>query len=122
MMNNNNEENTKKTIEKTYRLEKQVENWDLFAKIAPTIFLIVCFVLLAIGSVSFDTVFYIGMVLFALTAVVWWFWTIFSIRFLVRTLRRASIGLIEVTSELVNAKKELKEIVRHEENNRSKSN
>lgn len=122
MMNNNNEENTKKTIEKTYRLEKQVENWDLFAKIAPTIFLIVCFVLLAIGSVSFDTVFYIGMVLFALTAVVWWFWTIFSIRFLVRTLRRASIGLIEVTSELIDAKKELKEIVRHEENNRGKSN
>ena len=113
-----NKEQTQKDIERSYKIEKQVERWDLFAKIAPAIFLISCFVLLAIGSITFETVFVVGMILFSLTAVVWWFWTIFSIRHLVRTLRRASLGLIDVTGELKEAKKELKEYL-NEENNRS---
>ena len=108
-------------IKRSYKIEKQVERWDLFAKIAPTVFLLVCFILLSIGSVSFETVFVVGMIMFSATAVTWWFWTIFSIRHLVRTLRRASTGLIEVTSGLVEAKRELKELI-DEENNSSKSN
>ena len=116
-----NKEELEKDIQKSKRIDLQVENWDLFAKLAPTIFLLVCFGLLLTGSVSFDTVFTIGMVLFALTAVVWWFWTIFSIRFLVKTLNRASNGLIEVTGELTEAKRELKELL-NEEDNISKRN
>lgn len=113
-----NKEQTQKDIDRSYKIEKQVERWDLFAKIAPSIFLIVCFILLALGSISFETVFVIGMILFSLTAVVWWFWTIFSIRHLVRTLRRASNGLIEVTGDLKEAKKDLRRYL-DEENNRS---
>lgn len=113
-----NKEQTQKDIEHSYKIEKQVERWDIFAKIAPTVFLITCFVLLALGSISFETVFVIGMILFSLTAVVWWFWTIFSIRHLVRTLRRASTGLVEVTSDLKEAKKDLRKYL-DEENNRS---
>jgi ABC-type transport system involved in Fe-S cluster assembly fused permease/ATPase subunit len=111
---------TEKDIERTSRIENQVERWDLFAKLAPTIFLLVCILLLVVGSVSFETVFTIGMILFSLTAVTWWFWTIYSIRFLVKTLNRASSGLIEVTDDLVEAKRELKEYVRLEEDNNSK--
>jgi len=113
-----NKEQTQKDIVRSYKIEKQVERWDLFAKIAPSIFLIVCFILLALGSISFETVFVVGMILFSLTAVVWWFWTIFSIRHLVRTLRRASTGLIEVTGDLKEAKKDLRRYL-DEENNRS---
>lgn len=112
---------TQRDIKRATAIEKQVERWDLFAKIAPTIFLIVCFVLLLTGSISFDTVFTIGMVLFSVTAVTWWFWTIFSIRGLVRILNRASTNLIEVGDELTAAKHELKDIV-SEENNNSKRN
>ena len=108
-----------KDIQKSKRIDRQVERWDLFAKLAPTIFLIVCFILLITESVSFETVFTIGMGLFALTAVTWWFWTIFSIRFLVKTLNKASNGLIEVTEELSEAKKELKDLI-DEENNSGK--
>lgn len=104
-------------IKKSKRIDLQVEHWDLYAKIAPTVFLLVCFALLLTGSVSFNTVFTIGMILFALTAVVWWFWTIFSIRFLVKTLNRASNGLIAVTEELIETKKELKEYLREEDFN-----
>jgi fatty-acid desaturase len=108
---------TQKDIDRSYKIEKQVERWDLFAKIAPTIFLVVCFVMLALGSISFETVFVVGMILFSVTAVIWWFWTIFSIRHLVRTLRRASTGLLDVTGELKEAKKDLRKYL-DEENNR----
>lgn len=117
-MDNN---STQHDIKRANAIEKQVERWDLFAKIAPTVFLVVCFVLLLTGSVSFDTVFTIGMTLFSITAVTWWFWTIFSIRGLVRILNKASTNLIEVGDELTEAKRELKDILR-EENNNSKRN
>lgn len=105
-------------IKRTKQIEQQVEKWDLFAKIAPTVFLLACFILLSLGSVSFETVFYVGMVLFSITAVTWWFWAIFSIRYLVKLLNRSSKGLIDVTSELAHAQQELKALV-NEENDRS---
>lgn len=106
-------------LQKASRIEDQVERWDLFAKVAPAFFLLVCFLLLIVEAVSFQTVFSVGMVLFALTAVTWWFWTIFSIRFLVKLLKRASTGLIDVTTDLSETKKDLKEYV-DEENHRRK--
>ena len=118
-MNNNN--NLAEDIKKSKAIERQVERWDLFAKLAPTVFLLVCFVLLISGSVSFDTVFTVGMIMFAITAVIWWFWAIFSIRRLVRILNKASNGLIDVSKELTEAKRELKEYIR-EEDNSSKRN
>jgi MFS superfamily sulfate permease-like transporter len=114
-----NKKTMKEDIQKSKKIARQVENWDMFAKLAPTIFLIVCFILLITEAVAFETVFSIGMILFALTAVTWWFWTIFSIRFLVKTLNRASNGLIEVTNDLSKARKELKDYL-DEESNSSK--
>ena len=108
-------------IKRSNAIERQVERWDLFAKLAPTAFLLVCFVLLISGSVSFDTVFTIGMGMFAITAVIWWFWTIFSIRRLVRILNRSSNGLIDITKDLKETKRELKEYM-DEENNSGKRN
>lgn len=103
-------------LEKTKKIEQQVERWDLFAKIAPTIFLIGCFVLLAMG-VSFEIMFNIGLSGFAVTAVIWWFWAIFSIRLLIKILNRATENLFEVGNELKRVKKEYQEL-RNEENNR----
>lgn len=110
-------EEIQKDNERSKKIDKQVERWDLFAKIAPTIFLIVCLILLLTESVTFEQVFSIGMILFALTAVTWWFWAIFSIRFLVKTISRARHGLIEVTYELKEARKELRELIDDENNN-----
>lgn len=103
-------------LERTKKIEKQVERWDLFAKLAPTIFLLGCFAFLAMGM-SFETLFKFGMVAFAITAVTWWFWTIYSIRHLVRIFKRATENLIETGQELKAVKKEYVEL-RDEENNR----
>jgi len=103
-------------LKRAKKIEEQVERWDLFAKIAPTFFLAFCFLLMVLGIFDFDTIFYIGLGLFAFTAVVWWFWTIFSIRFLVRLLRKASTNLVEVSKDLSEVKKELVDEIKHQEN------
>ena len=93
---------------KAHRIEKQVERWDMFAKLAPTFFLFVCFVLLVTGNTTFNTIFLFGMMGFSITAVVWWFWTIYSIRYLVRMFNRATNDLIETGEELKSVREELR--------------
>jgi hypothetical protein len=100
------------------RIEQQVEKWDLFAKIVPTIFLVACFLFLVLGIVDVETVFYVGLVFFALTAATWWFWTIYSIRFLVRLLGNTSHKLLETGEELQSIRTEYKEL-RNDENHNS---
>lgn len=94
---------------KARRIEKQVESWDTFAKLAPTFFLFVCFILLVTGNTTFDNIFLFGMMGFSITAVIWWFWTIYSIRFLVRMFNQATNDLIETGEELKSVRKELRD-------------
>jgi hypothetical protein len=88
------------------RIEKQVARWDLYAKIAPTFFLVVSAISLAYGITSFNTLFNIGMILFALTAVTWWFWTIFTIRYIIRLMSSATQDLDDVKQDLKDIRKE----------------
>ena len=92
---------------KAEQIERQVERWDLFARIVPTVFLVVCIGLISTGIIDFETAFWVGLTLFAMTAVTWWFWTIFTIRLLVRTLNRASKNLGEVRQEFAQVNKDL---------------
>ena len=89
---------------------KQVERWDLYARLAPTIFLASCMILIALDVINFSLAFYIGLGLFATTAVTWWFWTIYTIRHLVKTLSDASTGLKDVRDEFRHINKEIRNI------------
>ena len=89
------------------KIEIQVEKWDVFARITPTVFLIISIILISTGYISFDTAFYLGLGLFAVTAVTWWFWTIYTIRHLIRTLNRASNNLLDVRNEFIEVKTEV---------------
>ena len=91
------------------KIEKQVARWDLYAKIAPTIFLVTGGISLTIGITSFDTLFNIGMILFAFTAVTWWFWTIITVKYIIRTMSSATTNLIEVKQDLKDIRKSLEE-------------
>jgi CBS domain containing-hemolysin-like protein len=90
------------------RIEAQVERWDLFAKLVPTVFLVFAAILISLGIISFATAFWVGIGMFASTAVVWWFWTIYTIRQLIKTLARASQNLLEVKTEFVEIHKQVK--------------
>jgi hypothetical protein len=94
------------------KIEQQVARWDLYAKIAPTIFLVVGGISLAIGITSFDTLFNIGMILFAFTAVTWWFWTIITVKYIIETMSSATTNLLEVKQDL----KDIRESIAEEQN------
>lgn len=95
--------------DKKYRqVEKQVGHWDLYARLMPTIFLVISIFLVWFGAIDFSQAFWLGLGLFSVTAVTWWFWTIFTIRLLVRTLGRASRNLEEVKNEFKLIYKEVK--------------
>jgi hypothetical protein len=89
------------------KIETQVERWDLFARLVPTVFLIINLVLVTTGIINFEQAFWVGLGLFALTAVTWWFWTIYTIRHLVKTLNRATKNLGEVRDEFKSVSQDL---------------
>ena len=80
-------------------IEAQVERWDLFARLVPTVFLVINLILVSTGIIDFEQAFWLGLGLFAITAVTWWFWTIYTIRHLVKTLAVAATSLKEVREE-----------------------
>lgn len=97
------------TIEQTKRVEQQVERWDLYARIAPTVFLVISALCISFGIIDFNAAFFIGIGLFAVTAVTWWFWTIYTIKHLVNTLNRASTNLLEVREEFTAINKDIRD-------------
>ena len=109
-------ENNKATRE---AIEIQVERWDVYARITPTIFLIISMILISTGIIDFQTAFWVGLGMFAVTAVTWWFWTIYTIRHLIRTLNRASNNIVKVKDEFISIKREV-EAFRRENEQQSK--
>lgn len=94
--------------EKHRQIEKQVNRWDIYARLMPPMFLVLSLFLVWSGYISFELAFWVGLGLFACTAVIWWFWTIFTIKLLVRTLNRAGKNLEEVKIEFKEIHKQVK--------------
>ena len=92
------------------KITKQVERWDLFARLTPTLFLATSLILVLFDLVPLDYAFYIGLTGFAVTAVSWWWWAIFTIRYLITILSRASTNLLDVNEEMTVVKKELQDL------------
>tara|TARA_B110000977_G_scaffold9243_1_gene12328 strand:+ start:5083 stop:5394 length:312 start_codon:yes stop_codon:yes gene_type:complete len=95
---------------KNQLIAEQVERWDLYARLTPTIFLLSSIILILFDIIDFETAFYVGLVGFAITAVVWWWWAIFTIKYLITTLNRASKNLQEVNQEVKAITQEVKNI------------
>ena len=96
--------NEQKQIEK---IEAQVQLWDMFARIVPIVFLVFALGLVCLGIIDYKQAFWAALSVFAVTAVTWWFWTIYTIRLLVRTLHRASKNLSEVREEFKKVSREV---------------
>ena len=95
---------------KNQKIAKQVERWDLFARLTPTFFLATSLILVVFDLVKLEYAFYIGLTGFAITAVSWWWWAIFTIKYLVTILSRASSNLTDVNNEIKIVRKELEDL------------
>jgi hypothetical protein len=96
--------------ERNQKIAQQVERWDLYARLTPTIFLVGSLFLIVFGIIDFETAFYVGLVGFALTAVVWWWWAIFTIKYLVTVLNRTSKNLQDTAIEISQIRTEIEKI------------
>tara|TARA_X000001036_G_C20688588_1_gene808574 strand:+ start:3759 stop:4103 length:345 start_codon:yes stop_codon:yes gene_type:complete len=104
----------KQDIEKNKEIQDQVERWDIMAKVVPTSFLLISLGLTIWGWISVDTAFWVGFSIFALTSVLWWFWTIFTIRHLITVLNRASKNLSEIRRDFRDVSKEVEEFKKND--------
>lgn len=96
--------------ERNQKIAKQVERWDLYARLTPTIFLVGSLFLIVFKIIEFETAFYVGLVGFAFTAVVWWWWAIFTIKYLVIVLNRTSKNLQDTAIEISQISTEIEKI------------
>jgi hypothetical protein len=96
--------------ERNQKIDQQVERWDLYARLTPTIFLVGCLFLILFKIIDFETAFYVGLVGFAFTAVVWWWWVIFTIKYLVTVLNRTSKNLQDAATEISQISTEIEKI------------
>ena len=96
--------------ERNKNIIKQVERWDLYARITSTLFLVTAMLVVIFDIASQQSVIIVGLTGFAFTAVVWWWWAIFTIKYLVTSLNRASKGLSEVTHEIQSVSEEVRDL------------
>ena len=96
--------------ERNRKIAQQVERWDLYARLTPTIFLVGSLFLILFKIIDFETAFYVGLVGFAFTAVVWWWWAIFTIKYLVTVLNRTSKNLQDTAIEISQISTEIEKI------------
>ena len=97
-------------VRRNQKIAQQVERWDLYARLTPTIFLVGSLFLIIFKIIDFETAFYVGLVGFAFTAVIWWWWAIFTIKYLVTVLNRTSKNLQDTAIEISQISTEIEKI------------
>ena len=97
-------------LKRNQKIAKQVERWDLYARLTPTVFLAGSILLIVFNIINFETAFYVGLVGFAFTAVVWWWWAIFTIKYLVTVLNRTSKNLQDAATEISQISTEIEQL------------
>lgn len=102
----NDDEELKHIIKTAYR-------WDLYAVFSPIAFLVLVGLSLYLGIIAKDLAFYIGLFVFAITTVIWWVWTIFTIKKLVITLNKVGKNLVWVKTEFKEIRKEIADITKN---------
>jgi len=89
-------------------IRKQAQFWTMIAKISPIIFLIVMCILWHFNLISYQNILWVGGIMFGVTAITWWFWTVHTIGTLAKMVRQADSGVKDALGDL----KEIRNILR----------
>lgn len=82
------------------RIKKEVRYWNLFAKFAPFVFAGAGFVCYKMNMVTFNDILVTAGIVFAVTAISWWFWTINTIGHISDRVHKAEDGIQDVLTDL----------------------
>lgn len=85
----------------------QVSIWDWFARIAPFLFVIISTIFVYGDIAEAKFVFLAGFVLFFITCIVWWYWTMAVIVKMYNVLKSAEENLNVVLDEVKKVKNDI---------------
>ena len=91
-------------------IRKQAQLWSMFAKVSPIIFITLMGFLWHQGIVNHIMIMWIGGIMFGLTAIIWWFWTVHTIGSLATMVKKADNGVQDVLGDLKEIRDILKDI------------
>ena len=97
-------------LDKLEKIEIQSEYWVIFARYCPIVFFLICGITYWLNIVDIKIMILIGTLVFVVTSIFWWVWTLYNIRFLVKSLTRATTKIIEVKNEVKSIHKDLKNL------------
>ena len=89
------------------KIDKQIARWELYAKVAPICFILIFIFLLWTDFVELTVLYYVSLVLIAVTSTVWWFWSIYTVRYVISKMSNASHSLDELKAEIEEIKKNM---------------
>lgn len=82
------------------RIKKEVHYWNIFAKFAPFIFAGVGFACYKMNMLELSDILVVAGTMFAVTAIVWWFWTVNTIGHISDRVHKAEDGIQDVLTDL----------------------
>lgn len=97
-------------LDKLKQIEKQSEYWDLIAKYSPIVFFVLCGFSYWFDIVDIRIMIIIGTTVFVVTSIFWWAWTLYNIKFLIKSLTQATATMLEVKEEFKSIHQDLKSI------------
>jgi len=94
----------------TESIREQARLWDIYAKTSPILFVAVMGLLWMFDAIHHHHILIAGAILFSITAVTWWFWTVHTIGKIAQLLRNADDGVQETLHDLRDIKDLVKKL------------
>lgn len=89
------------------KIKKELYIWNRLSIYLPVLFTVILLDLYILQIFEKEILFYVGAILYFITAIVWWFWTMKNIIFLANLLKQSQKDLEVIIHEVKSIKKEL---------------
>ena len=91
----------------TSNLYKQIKGWRLYSIIAPAVFTAASAVLYLFYGTPFASIFYVGLIILAVTCISWWHWSLSSMVTMLAIMKDTDDHFEHVSNELKKLRNDL---------------
>jgi hypothetical protein len=89
------------------KIEGEAFFWNRLALVVPVLFLVFSGLLYYLSALRLDDLFLVAIVAWVITAIIWWWWTMTTILNIAKILRQRTNELIEIKKEIKEIRKEI---------------